>query len=359
MDNIVDPLSSMSAFIISTSSGFEGEARREIIRILNPVKASKLFFKGNLYVESNQNEEETIEILRNADTVCIGKVYPVNIEMKISTAKDSVDVIYDAVSSLGKLGGGDSYRVTCNRRGRHEFSSRDVEITVGRRLEESTGAEVDLETPEKTVVVQIFQDRAYVGVTHTVNLLVKEIKKFRKYPKGERPFTRAEFKLREALKAFQVEVTEEINVLDVGAAPGGWTKVLSERAGRVVAVDPAELHPSVGEFENVEHLKIRAEELPPEYTGFHLLTNDMNISPVESAVIMNSLADRLRDEGEAIMTVKFVTRDRRKHIREVKEVLNIEYQDIKIRRMPHNKNETTLYMKKRVDNEIFTGMSSR
>ena len=54
----MDPLSSMSAFIISTSSGFEGEARREIIRILNPVTVSKLFFKGNLYVESNQNEEE-------------------------------------------------------------------------------------------------------------------------------------------------------------------------------------------------------------------------------------------------------------------------------------------------------------
>ena len=340
-------MSRMSAFIISTSSGFEGEARREIIRTLAPVKASKLFFKGNLYVECSQGEDEVIETLRTADTSCIGKVYPVNQELRITTSLDSLDAIYEAISALDKLVEGDSYRVSCSRRGRHEYNSRDIEITVGRRLEESTGADVDLETPAKTVVVQIFQDRAYVGVTLTENLLVKEIKKFRKYPKGERPFTRAEFKLREALKAFQVEVNKGYKALDVGAAPGGWTKVLAEVAQKVVAVDPAELHPTLGEFENVEHLKIRAEDLPAEYTGFDLLTNDMNISPLESAAIMNALSARLRDGGEVIMTVKFVTRNRRGHIREAVEALSSHYQDIKVRRMPHNKNETTIYMKKK------------
>ena len=340
-------LNSKSAFIISTSSGFEGEARREVIKILNPVKAEKLFFKGNLYMESDQSEEEVIETLATSNTTCIGKVYPVNLLLHISTSKDSVDHIYEEISNLDKLGKGDSYRVTCNRRGQHEFSSRDIEITVGRRLEESTGADVDLETPEKTVVVQIFQDRAYVGVTMTSNLLVKEIKKFRKYAKGERPFTRAEFKLREALKTFNVKVSEDYYALDVGAAPGGWTKVLSENVGKVVAVDPANLHPSIKELENVEHLKIRAEELSSEYTNFDVLTNDMNISPVESAAIMNDLANRLKEGGEAIMTIKFVTRDRKGHIQEAKKVLDSEYQDIKIKRMPHNKNETTLYMKKK------------
>ena len=340
-------MNSKSAFIISTSSGFEGEARREIIKLLNPVKADKLFFKGNLYMESNQSEEEVIETLRTSDTECIGKVYPVNLLLQISPSIDSINLIYNAISTLNKLSEGDSYRVTCNRRGQHKFSSRDIEITVGRRLEESTGADVDLETPEKTVVVQIFQDRAYVGVTMTSNLLVKEIKKFRKYAKGERPFTRAEFKLREALKVFNVQVSEDYSALDVGAAPGGWTKVLSEKVGRVVAVDPAELHPSIMEYENVEHLKIRAENLSSEYSGFDLLTNDMNISPLESAAIMNDLAPRLKKDGEAIMTVKFVTRYRRGHIKEAIDALKSEYQDIMVRKMPHNKNETTIYMKKK------------
>ena len=340
-------MDSKSAFIISTSSGFEGEARREIIKLLNTVKAEKLFLKGNLYVECNQGEDEVIETLRTSDTECIGKVYPVNMLLQISPSMDSVDLIYDAISKLGNLGKGDSYKVSCNRRGQHEFSSRDIEITVGRRLEESTGADVDLETPEKTVVVQIFQDRAYVGVSKTSNLLVKEIKKFRKYAKGERPFTRAEFKLREALKTFNIQISEEYSALDVGAAPGGWTKVLSEYVGRVVAVDPADLHTSIREYKNVEHLKIRAENLTSDYTDFDLLTNDMNISPIESAAIMNDLAERLKEEGEAIMTVKFVTRDRRGHIKEAVQALESKYQDIRVRKMPHNKNETTIYMKKK------------
>ncbi|MQY83488.1 hypothetical protein GH157_07340, partial [archaeon] len=261
-------------------------------------------------------------------------------------AKASVEALYEAVS-IGDLGEGDTFRVSCTRRGSHEFRSRDVEVTVGMRLEEETDAVVDLKSSSKTVVVQIFQDLAYVGVTPSVNLLVKEIKRFRKYAKGERPFTRAEFKIREALKAFDVEVTNDFMVLDVGAAPGGWTKVLAGMARGVVAVDPADLHPSVEEMSNVTHLRCRAEDLPEDVGEFDLITNDMNISPTESAEIMNALAERLREGGAAIMTVKFVTRERRRHTREAIGILEEAYTDFKVKRLPHNRYETSVYMHKK------------
>ncbi len=303
-----------SAFVVTTSSGFEGEGKREILKLMPSSKVRKLFFKGNLYVECSLPEEEAVEALREADTTYLGRVFPVDAEVKISAAKASIEALYEAVS-IGDLEEGDTFRVSCTRRGSHEFRSRDVEVTVGMRLEEETDAVVDLKSPSKTVVVQIFQDLAYVGVTTSVNLLVKEIKRFRKYAKGERPFTRAEFKIREALKAFDLEVTNDFSVLDVGAAPGGWTKVLAGMAKRVVAVDPADLHPSVEEMPNVTHRRCRAEDLPEDIGEFDLITNDMNISPTESAEIMNALAERLMEGGAAIMTVKFVTRERRRHTR--------------------------------------------
>ena len=40
-----------SAFVVTTASGFEGEARREILRLLPSSNVRKLFFKGNLHVE--------------------------------------------------------------------------------------------------------------------------------------------------------------------------------------------------------------------------------------------------------------------------------------------------------------------
>lgn len=335
-----------SAFVVTTSSGFEGKGRREILKLLPSSKVRKLFFKGNLYVECSLPEDEAVEVLREADTTYLGRVFPVDAEVKISAAKTSVEALYDAVS-IGDLEEGDTFRVSCTRRGSHEFRSRDVEVTVGMRLEEETDAVVDLQKPSKTVVVQIFQDLAYVGVTPSVNLLVKKIKQFRKYAKGERPFTRAEFKIREALKAFDVEVTNDFRVLDVGAAPGGWTKVLAGMARRVVAVDPADLHPSVEEMSNVTHLRCRAEDLPEDIGEFDLITNDMNISPTESAEIMNALAERLREGGAAIMTVKFVTRERRRHTREAIGILEEAYTDFRVKRLPHNRYETSVYMHKK------------
>lgn len=335
-----------SAFVVTTSSGFEGKGRREILKLLPSSKVRKLFFKGNLYVDCSLPEEEAVEALREADTTYLGRVFPVDAEVKISAAKASIEALYEAVS-IGDLGEGDTFRVSCTRRGSHEFRSRDVEVTVGMRLEEETDAVVDLKSPSKTVIVQIFQDLAYVGVTSSVNLLVKEIKRFRKYAKGERPFTRAEFKIREALKAFDVEVTNDFRVLDVGAAPGGWTKVLAGMARRVVAVDPADLHPSVEEMSNVTHLRCRAEDLPEDIGEFDLITNDMNISPTESAEIMNALAERLREGGAAIMTVKFVTRERRRHTHEAIGILEEAYTDFKVKRLPHNRYETSVYMHKK------------
>ncbi|MBA7603016.1 Ribosomal RNA large subunit methyltransferase M [subsurface metagenome] len=335
-----------SAFVVTTSSGFEGNGRREILKLLPSSKVRKLFFKGNLYMECGLPEEEAVEALREADTTYLGRVFPVDAEVKISAAKASVEALYEAVS-IGDLGAGDTFRVSCTRRGSHEFRSRDVEVRVGMRLEEETDAVVDLHEPSKTVVVQIFQDLAYVGVTPSVNLLVKEIKRFRKYAKGERPFTRAEFKIREALKAFDVEVTNDFRVLDVGAAPGGWTKVLAGMARVVVAVDPADLHPSVEEMPNVTHLRCRAEDLPEDIGMFDLITNDMNISPTESAEIMNALAELHREGGAAIITVKFVTRERRRHTREALGILGEAYTGFKVKRLPHNRNETTVYMRKK------------
>ncbi len=336
-----------SSFIVTTASGFEAEARRELAEITPTLEARSMFFKGTLYVESDLDKGDFVEALRMAETLYIGRLFPVDAETRISVEKEGLRELINVIRGLGKLGEGEKFRVHCKRRGSHEFNSRDVEVTVGSALEEDPGAVFEQEDPAKAVVVQIFQDVAYVGVTDSGNLLVKEIKRFRKFRKGERPFTRAEFKIREALNAFEVVITEEDRVLDVGAAPGGWTKFLSGVTGSVVAVDPAGLHPSLEGVANVTHLRCRAEELPEDLGEFDLITNDMNLSPVESAEIMVNLARFLKRDGSAIMTVKFVTNDRKGHIREATEALEREYKDFKVKRLRHNRYETTVYMAKK------------
>jgi tRNA(Ser,Leu) C12 N-acetylase TAN1 len=332
------------SLIVTVPAGFESEARKEIEDIILGSKVRSLFFKGNVLVESPQDDSQTVAKLRKAETLYVSHVYPVQAEVNIASGKEGIPRLFAPLAD--KLEPSDSFAVRCQRRGRHDFSSRDVEKQLGSMLEGSTGATVDLRNPRKIVVVQIFQDKAFVGVTEAMNLLVKPIRVFRKYRKGERPLTRAEHKLKEAIEAFNVEVKPNYEVLDLGAAPGGWTKILASLAKKVVAVDPADLSPEVASLPNVVHLRCKAETIPADSGLFDLVTNDMNIAPSESARIMVAVASRLRKDGIGIMTVKFVTRRRKKHVEETLEILKERYADFKIKRLPHNRFETTVYMKK-------------
>lgn len=49
-------------------------------------------------------------------------------------------------------------------------------------------------------------------------------------------------------------------VIDVGAAPGAWTVLLSKRAGRVLAIDPAPLSTAALSLPNVTHVKSKVRE---------------------------------------------------------------------------------------------------
>ena len=336
-----------SMFIITTAAGHERDAKRELAKLLQGSAITTLFMKGNLYVECPQKEDEVLNILRNNPTIYVGSVFPVDKKVRISSDWDGIRTLCSHVSQLDKLKAGETFLVVCTRRGIHQFHSHEVQREVGTYLESETGAKVDFENPQKTVIVQIYQNIAFIGVTKTENILRKTIKAFRKYPKGERPLNRAMLKIKEALDAFNIKIEPSFEILDIGAAPGGWTKVLSSLAKKVVAVDPAALDPSVAGLPNVIHLKCRAEEIPEDIGLFDMVTNDMNLDPVESSKIMVGLADHLRNGGSAVMTVKFVTRNRRKHVEEAIKILGDGYGDFQIKRLPHNRYETTVFMQKK------------
>jgi tRNA(Ser,Leu) C12 N-acetylase TAN1 len=333
-----------SKFIITVPAGFEFEAKREIEGLISGSKVHNLFFKGNLMVESPWDETEAVTKLRDAETLYVGRVFPVDAKITITPEKGSISKFYGLLE--GKLRSEDSFAVRCQRRGAHDFSSRDVERELGMKLKEATGATVDLQNPKKTVVVQIFQNIAYLGLTDAENLIVKSIRISRKYAKGERPFTRAEHKLKEALNAFNIVIKPDFKVLDLGSAPGGWTKILASSAKKVVAVDPANLDQKVEGLPNVVHLQSRAEEIPDNIGLFDIITNDMNLAPAESAKIMVAVATHLKKGSFAVMTVKFVTRHRKKHIEEAIQILRTQYANFKVKRLPHNRFETTLFMQK-------------
>ncbi len=74
--------------------------------------------------------------------------------------------ICEAVRDLAKkvLGPGETFAIRTTRRGKHDFSSIDVNVQAGKAVQEVTGADVDLEYPDKAFYIEIFDDVAAICV---------------------------------------------------------------------------------------------------------------------------------------------------------------------------------------------------
>ena len=82
----------------------------------------------------------------------------------------------------------------------------------------------------------------------------------------------------------------------MGAAPGGWTKVLSDLGASVVAVDPGALSSEVLNCASVTHLRHRIEYANLLDHSFDILVNDMSLDPTESAALRGTQS-RIRNSG--------------------------------------------------------------
>jgi len=338
-----------SSFVITTSPGFEGEARSELRKLIAGAEASNLLMKGNVRLDSPLPRQETLDILREAETHCIASIAPFDVTVRVGQRVESLEPLTACLPWREWFSERKTFVIRCRRRGEHEWHSEDLKRLMGRYIEEwSEGLAILVGETELEVGVDIYQELAYVGVYEPADRILKKLAYRRKYGRGQRPLNRAELKLREALAMFEVATGPTMRALDIGAAPGGWTKVLAERVGEVISVDPGDLDADVLALPNVRHLKQRAEDVDPADVGqVDLLVNDMNIGGPESAAIMNILATHLAPEGKAIMTVKFPSRRWRHLLAEAKEALAPCYEVLVSRRLPHNGSESTLLLRRK------------
>lgn len=175
---------------------------------------------------------------------------------------------------------------------------------------------------------------------------------------------RAYFKLHEALLRAGLPIKEHWNCVDIGAAPGGWTRVLSERAttGMIWAIDPAELalEPMPG---NAIHLQVLAhdavetvrEGLQATTSGeLDLIVCDANMHPEACARIVldfaSKFAPKTRDSWLIMSTKNFCkgTANWLLSIDEtVKTVRNAGYQDVFVHHLFSNcAEEKTLFARR-------------
>lgn len=127
-------------------------------------------------------------------------------------------------------------------------------------------------------------------------------------------FCKAAGKLHEALlvTGFLEECVQGQGIaIDVGASPGGWTHQLATHMETVVAIDPAELHPSVLALTNVHHIKKMSQEAGPEINSIigsrqvSLICCDANRHPYRLGEMLAPAVKYLKTGGLLVITLKF------------------------------------------------------
>ncbi len=134
---------------------------------------------------------------------------------------------------------------------------------------------------------------------------------FRKKERPFEPICGAYYKIEEAIQRFNIPVSKTWNVLDIGAAPGGWSQYLCGRTAKVIAVDPANLQIKEP---NVVHIHDKFESVIDElgrYAPFDMIVCDMNRDPRESAETIVRARDLLRENGHLLMTIKLIYKSER------------------------------------------------
>lgn len=158
--------------------------------------------------------------------------------------------------------------------------------------------------------------------------------------RGETP-SRAAMKLDEALEWARVSPGKGELCVDLGAAPGGWTRRLVELGSRVVSVDPAKLDADLARHAKVRHVMASAFDFEPEQPVDWLFC-DMVWKPLEVSQLLGKWARR----GWALQLVANLKLPMKDKLPEVRRALGVledaGWRGVKARQLYHDRDEVTV-----------------
>ncbi|MBX3052256.1 MAG: hypothetical protein KF753_12310 [Caldilineaceae bacterium] len=302
--------------------------------------------------------------------IFVRHICPVDAVWPLTATQDDVSVLATLAESdfAAVLEAGLSYSVQTRVLDKTlPYRPFDLNIALSGTLTEATGAVVDVREPEQVLSVvcarldegallriafhpspttnsgQQTGQLAFLGLSPTYLNLSDWAGGVRRFAREEGQISRAEFKLLEALEVFRIDLPPRGVALDLGAAPGGWTRVLRQKEQFVTAVDPAELDPRLADDNAVRHKGMTAEEyLADEPDEFDLIVNDMRMDARDSARLMVSYAGQLYRHGLALMTFKLPGTDRKRIIEHAFGILGQRYEVLGARQLFHNRSEITV-----------------
>ena len=345
----------MNKFIVTFTPHFKKSLLKELISVDSSIFIEEEIDESIICINTTLKKEEFTIKLFNKSPIFVKHIMPVDKEINITLFKDKdLEILKKELDEIALINKDTKFAVQCRIIGSRnegiEYTSKDVEVSIGRKYEEIGGIPVFSDANLKNEDIQVIsilinKNKVYMGFSSSKDNLNFHSDEYRICSKTGREISRADNKLKEALIKFDIKLSGEGYALDIGAAPGGWTKVLADYGYSVIAVDPGNLKEELYNNPKIKHHKCRIEDLKFDHY-FDIIVNDMNVDPEISASIMNSLSNSLKDKGLAIVTFKLPGKVD-EAILESSKILSSNYEVLSIKSLFHNRQEVTVLLRKK------------
>ncbi len=234
--------------------------------------------------------------------------------------------------------------------GERPFSSGHLNQELAAAFAEETGAVEDIKKPLIIVSILCTMYQSYIGISTVEENLSAWPGGARHFAQTPEQISRAEFKLLEALEYFNISLDSGEHVLDLGAAPGGWTRLLLDAGMDVVAVDPANLDPRLSRRKGLEHYRGYAEDYIEEAIRnretFDVIVNDMRMDAREAARGLAHASRCLKKDGFIISVFKLPhatpTINPLFTLKDALGIMNKAYGVVQAHQLFHNRQEVTV-----------------
>lgn len=232
------------------------------------------------------------------------------------------------------------------------YSGGKVNQLLAAAIADETGAVEDIKKPQIVVSLLCTREQAYLGISLARQNLSAWPGGMRHFAQTPDQISRAEFKLLEALETFGVTLPERGRALDLGAAPGGWTRLLLDAGLQVVAVDPAQLdrrlfrRPGLIHFRGYAERYLEIEEPGKHPKLFDVIMSDMRMDARDAARLLIEMRGKLQPDGFILSTLKLphatASIDPMRNLRESMSLLSRYFNLVQAKQLFHNRQEVTV-----------------
>jgi 23S rRNA (cytidine2498-2'-O)-methyltransferase len=345
----------MTQVILTANADSDDLAMREVRQVDSAARLRAELAPGVLLVETVSSFGTLAAQWRTRPPIFVRHVCPVQVTLQLAGQEADLAALRQAVEA-GLLAQIDPQRPFSvqTRILAENFPLKpfDLNTPLADLIREKTGAPLNVRAPAQvlSLVIARYDDsvKAFLGVSAVADNLSDWAGGVRRFARMDEQVSRSEFKLLEALEVFGIDLPVRGIALDLGAAPGGWTRTLRERGLYVTAIDPAELAPGLLNDKGIRYRRTTAENyLANAPDQFDVIVNDMRMDARAAARLMCAYARVLRPGGFVIMTLKLPEHEREPFIDHAFNILRMAYTIAGARQLFHNRSEITVYLQPR------------